>query len=83
MTSDLQPLANSHYNDTHNKQQLVTIICNQANKKFYCRMGHFAIIIKHLHYYKLNIIRIKNKVTNLFEVTDCSKLGTCKITYLF
>ena len=41
---------------------------------------HVTVLIKHLHYYKLNIIS-KNQTTNLSKQQFRSNLGACKINY--
>ena len=46
--------------------KIVIVICIQAHKKIYYGIMHVTILLKHLHYNKLNIIS-KNKATNLIE----------------
>ena len=38
-----------------------------------------TVLIKYLHYYKLNIIS-RNKATGIFEVALLFQLGACKIS---
>ena len=40
---------------------------------------HVTVLIKYLHYYKLNIIS-QNKTTVIFEVAILFQLGACKIS---
>ena len=56
--------------------QLKLNSCDQANKKFYCRIMH----VNQVFAYRLNII-LKNKATNLLGQQFWCKLGACKINY--
>ena len=62
--------------------QLKIVVINEANNKFNCGTMHVTVLMKYLHYYKLNIT-LKNKATNLLEQQFHSDLGTFKIKFCF
>ena len=57
---------------------IVIIICNQANKKSYCKTMH--VIIKYLHHYKWNSV-LKMNYKTFVKQWLCPELGTCKIKF--
>ena len=80
--SSCQTKVSCHYSYVilFNSNYTICIITRQVNKKFYCRTLHVTVLIKHLHYYNLNIVS-KTKLQTFLKQQICSELGTCKINY--